>query len=585
MKAINAIITQLRVPGLPYPVGRLESSQENDWSQFLASAWMHQMDFAVIDLLKAEESIRWSTAQVNAGYLADRIMDLFLRHSGLHPSLVTRVARLRFFLAWDLHRRDQQAVAEQAPLREWLDSLHGLKGWSETGGRADRQVLNQLGLLQEAVSEAFNAHDDAPVNRFFAHWLEQTDSQHRRAETLQSRLLQTEQGAATQRAAENAAQAALGRALQGRQLPGQVHRFLQEDWCRVLRQSVRTGGVGGKPWRHGNRLLEWLVWVADPALSRDSRDRLYQVGEQLVDKMRGLVNDLWPHNPPVMDFSPVEELLLIRLKGETPVLEKIPAIVSDQRWLEPPDDLTEAPQWQGQWYLYREGDREIRQFFFCTLPDTGEVLWTNGFGVKLDVQPFLQVQQALKDGHLRCLPPLQSFAAVLDKTLSGLEQLLAVQQQRRQHAMEQARDEARALRLAQQQQAAAEQQRLADERELAEAAARRAADDAKEQALLAKQAQERQHHETLLALVDAVHLGGWVEPGTGGEKTRRLKLALRIKASGKLVFVDRLGLNRETLNRFDLAGLLLNGQARILDQGAEFEDTLSRVVGRIRVGR
>ncbi|MDX1590274.1 MAG: DUF1631 family protein [Oleiphilaceae bacterium] len=587
MNAVEAIIRQLRVPGLPYPVGQQSGSGESDWTGFLADAWQQQTDLSVMDLLSAEESVTWSMTQVNAGYLADRIMDVFLQKSGLHPTLVARVARLRFWLAWDLHQRNSQAVGENAPLREWLDSLHWLKGWSETGGRSDRQMFSQLDTLQQAVTEAFSAHSDAPVNAFFSQWLELIDSQHRKAATLQQRLLKTEQGAALQRASENAAQAALGRALQGRALPLSITRFLLDDWHPVLRQAVRRSGVGSQQWRHAHRLLEWLVWVADPSLSGNARDKLYQVGEQLVEKMHSLVVELWPgaSTRPQLDYAVVESLLVLRMRGEEPELEPAPELAFDSVWLEAPSASAEARDWEGQWYLYLDGEREIRQFLFCYLEDTGEVLWTNGFGMKLGIQSFSEARAELSSGYLQCLPPLHSFGTVLNKTLESLSQLLAVQQKKRQQALLRAREEAEALRRAREAQEAAEQQRIEDQRLLEEAAARRSAEDARERERIARQNEERARHDALLALVDAVHLGGWVEldPGTG--KARRLKLALRIKASGKLVFVDRLGLNRETLNRYDLAAMLLEERAKILDQGAEFEDTLSRVVGRIRVGR
>ena len=64
-----------------------------------------------------------------------------------------------------------------------------------------------------------------------------------------------------------------------------------------------------------------------------------------------------------------------------------------------------------------------------------------------------------------------------------------------------------------------------------------------------------------------------------------MKLAVRINARRKLVFVDRLGLNRTELTVDGLVDHLLAGTARILGASAEFDETLSRVVGRIRVGR
>jgi len=51
------------------------------------------------------------------------------------------------------------------------------------------------------------------------------------------------------------------------------------------------------------------------------------------------------------------------------------------------------------------------------------------------------------------------------------------------------------------------------------------------------------------------------------------------------VFVDRLGLNRREFLQDELVNGIVEGRIRVLGSSAEFDDTLSRVVGRIRVGR
>ena len=81
-------------------------------------------------------------------------------------------------------------------------------------------------------------------------------------------------------------------------------------------------------------------------------------------------------------------------------------------------------------------------------------------------------------------------------------------------------------------------------------------------------------------------LGGWIAVAPeDGQEPQRLKLAVKIAASSKFVFVDRLGLNRREYRREELVAGVADGRIRPLGSSAEFDDTLSRVVGRIRVGR
>ncbi|MDK9557773.1 DUF1631 family protein [Marinobacter sp. M216] len=103
---------------------------------------------------------------------------------------------------------------------------------------------------------------------------------------------------------------------------------------------------------------------------------------------------------------------------------------------------------------------------------------------------------------------------------------------------------------------------------------------------------EREHlarEQRLLARkqVLGLKLGGWivVSPSIPEEEPIRLKLAVRINASRELVFVDRLGLNRREFLEDNLVEGIVVGRIRVLGSSAEFDDTLSRVVGRIRVDR
>ena len=120
------------------------------------------------------------------------------------------------------------------------------------------------------------------------------------------------------------------------------------------------------------------------------------------------------------------------------------------------------------------------------------------------------------------------------------------------------------------------------QREREEAERQRVADEKAEQERLRKEA-------ALVATkqVEGIALGGWIvlTQETRDDDPVRLKLAVKISASRKYVFVDRLGLNRREFLQDELVNGIVGGRIRVLGSSAEFDDTLSRVVGRIRVGR
>jgi len=147
-----------------------------------------------------------------------------------------------------------------------------------------------------------------------------------------------------------------------------------------------------------------------------------------------------------------------------------------------------------------------------------------------------------------------------------------------------AQQEAEALRLQQERIREEQERQEAERREREEKARIEAEQDARDEEEARRRTEEAEQQKAVLDRIDRLAAGAWIQVGAD-ENARRLKLALRIGASGKLVFVDRYGLSREEIQREQLMQWLLQEEAKLLSEGAEFADTLSRVAGRLRVGR
>ena len=586
---IDDVLAGIRVPDLPYPPGKLESSAISDWRPLLVSCWSEQRDERVTHVIRSVH-LEWSARQINAAYVADRIMDVFLKTSGLHPTLARQIARLRFYLAWRMNIEGRKAFGE--PMMAWLESLEEWRGWSDTGGRSAKVLLDQLDALVIAVAASFEEGSTGPVEEFCRQWREDSEKRNAQVDRLRQRLLETEQGAARQRKADQTARALTGRALRGRRLPRPIVNFVLDYWQGLLKQAVWEAGPDGDVVRHGSKLLEWLVWIGDPSLSDSDRNRLYHVGEQIGDRILDVWKRVYGTTLPAEALAGIEAVMVSRLRGETPELmdamDESGRFQWDNRWLgfEPPPRQS-WEEFEGQWFVEGEGNAEQRRFFFALLAESAEILWTNGAGVKLGLQPWSEFREAFEQDRIRPLPTLTPFARVLAETVDLLAGVCEKQRKQREQAAEAARLRAEKLR---QEKAAEEARRqameaereaeLEQQRQVAEA--QRVADEEAER--------QRIHREQLLLAqkqVAGIKLGGWivVEPATADEQPGRLKLAVRINASRKLVFVDRLGLNRREFSEDVLAMEIVEKRVRVLGTSAEFDDTLSRVVGRIRVGR
>lgn len=586
---IGAVLSGIRVPDLPYPAGKLAPESVTEWLPLLSSCWAEQRDERVTHVIRSVH-LAWSPMQINAAYVADRIMDVFMKTSGLHPELARRVARLRFYLAWRMNLEGADAFSDT--LTDWLDSLQEWRGWSDSGGRSSRVLLDQLDALVIAVSGSFESGEAAPLVEFCQKW--QQDAQKRNAQTgkLRQRLLETEQGAARQRRADQTARALIGRALNGRMLPPVITQFILNYWYRLLKQTIWATGVEGEGCRHGSKLLEWLVWIGDPSLSDKDRNRLYTVGEQIGDRLGDVWNRTFGQTLEANAMAGIENVMVSRLRGETPVLAvALPNSQSfawDSSWLETSGvQANSSKGLEGTWFVEGEGRREQRRFFFALLEDTAEILWTNGAGVKLGLQPWAEFESARTKSDLRPLPTLTPFGRVLIDTVTVLASVCEKQRGQRERAARDARERAEALR---RERDAAEQARRVQEA-AREVELQRQRELAERQRLESQRAEEDrlERQQTLLAQtqVDGIKLGGWivVNPDNADDDSIRLKLAVRINASRKLVFVDRLGLNRREFIEDQLVEGIVSGKVRVLGSSAEFDDTLSRVVGRIRVGR
>jgi hypothetical protein len=586
---ITQVLSGIRVPDLPYPAGKSSPESTADWRPLLFSCWTEQRDERVTDVLRSVQ-IEWTVSQVNAAYLSDRIMDVFLKTSGLHRALVSRIARLRFWLAWQLDASGADVFSDT--VLDWLDNLQEWRGWSDTGGRSSRVLLDQLDSLVIAVSGSFESGHRQPVENYCEQWLGDREKGESQVRRLRERLLETERGASRQRVADQVSRALIGRALTGRELPAVISRFIVEDWYKVLKQSVWSEGTDSELYRHANKLLEWLVWLGDPALSDRDRNRLYHVGEQIGDRIQDVWTRALGHGLPDSALADIQAVIVERIRGEVPELK--PALGSgtsltwDSRWLSlAPVEPEQARGYTGCWFVEGEGTAEQRRYFFTLLEDSGEILWTNGAGVKLGLQDWASFLADLEAQILRPLPSPTAFGEVLSETVNLLFKVCEKQQKQRQEAAREAKARAEALR---KEKEAAERARKAEEearqaaleQQRAEAERQRQADEQAEQDRLLKEREVAAAKQ-----VESIALGGWIvlAPEGEGEEPARLKLAVKISASRKFVFVDRLGLNRREFLHDDLVSGIVSGRIRVLGSAAEFDDTLSRVVGRIRVGR
>ncbi len=79
-----------------------------------------------------------------------------------------------------------------------------------------------------------------------------------------------------------------------------------------------------------------------------------------------------------------------------------------------------------------------------------------------------------------------------------------------------------------------------------------------------------------------ISTGAWVEFRGDGTKVARAKLAAVIRATGKYVFVNRVGMKVAEKTVAQLASELREGTLAVLDNALLFDRALENVIGHLR---
>jgi flagellar biosynthesis GTPase FlhF len=259
---------------------------------------------------------------------------------------------------------------------------------------------------------------------------------------------------------------------------------------------------------------------------------------------------------------------------------------------------------EGGWLLYRtEAGESIRCKLLAKIPDTDQLLFVNRNGLKVLQMGIEDMAYCLSAGIARQLREGDFFNSAWQQcvraVLNEFEQRQEELQERKARRVEEERlrEEQRVQaeldrkqqelrRIAAAGKAKAEALAIAKakaeaEREAAEQAEQERQERAQQQ--LEERDRQRVEARKIARLsLDSISIGAWVEiPNADGEATKS-KLAVKISSTKKYIFVDRNGLKVAQLLRDELIEMLVEGQAKILDLGENFEDRLAKVVEGLR---
>ena len=221
------------------------------------------------------------------------------------------------------------------------------KSFFSKGGHPARRLLNEMAMAclgwQETTAE--NLHKDILYNKMqemvrvvladfetdmgiFNNLLLDfrafQEKEKRRAQILEQRTIDAEDGKAKSERARAEVDNALRNIIGDKLLPQTVTRLLRDAWANVMFISCLKQGVDSEDWLEKNTTAQQLVWSVTSSMDKDNRQKLLKMVPELLQKLRtGLEGISFSPLETTQMFKQLEAVHLARLRSDsTPVVEK-----------------------------------------------------------------------------------------------------------------------------------------------------------------------------------------------------------------------------------------------------------------------
>ena len=517
----------------------------------------------------------------NCMVFMNRAMLRWQRESPLDAYVRKALVSRRFILAALLLDQPEFVLDSEHPVNQLLIAIEKLfMGWVEMQGQPPMFVSKALAALTRLLdADHCLIYEEQVLARdsLYKAW----EKESRRRENLEKRLIQTEIGLDNANYAQNYAKTSIFNAVRGNPLPAPVIQILEGVWLDILRKTLLEGGTKDRQFIKLQEITIKMVFCYRGNHSSKQKQLLFNYAGQLVGEVSNQINKLgFMTEPNGRLLEQMHELMLAILKGSDIDRLVYKPDLPENEVPQTDADLTGLTGYEGLWFK-RFG--KIWKFL-QVLPNYQNILWSDFNGRKAAIEPCQQFLTDLAENRVKQFSEemriqgifydVASEFVTLDKQARQEHQRkLQKQKELRKAAQEKAEAEARAILQAKEDAA----RKLEQERKEIEEKLHREALEAEERKnLLQKKAARNE--------IDCLPVGGWVMLNKADKKVK-CKLGVRLNATGRLIFVDSFGMKMAEMMRDEAVQQLLENKLEILGEGADFEDRLSRVVGRIGIAK
>jgi hypothetical protein len=488
------------------------------------------------NLLRSEEKKNTAINQVDDDVinLVSMMFEFILDDRNLAAPMKALIGRLQIPMV-------KVAIADKSffskgghPARRLLNEMAmACLGWQEANDEAQRKdgLFTKMEQTVQSVLTDFET-DMSLFDRLLVDFRAFLEKEKRRAQILEQRTLDAEDGKAKAERARAQVDAELNRVCQGRDLPASVTKLMREAWANVMFITSLKRGVDSQEWQECSRTAQQLVWSVCATMDKDNRQRLLRLVPELLQKLRtGLESISFSPFETTQLFKQLEAVHLARLRGDAGP-KAVPSVVEVAQLNTDAPSIKAANIKETVKHLESEGLSPERVNKAVVAIEAQEVAHTVAHTIT-----HKEVSQEL-------LSTASLAGPAAGEVAKPAELIVAAE---------------------------AESSALAVPAVVGD-------ESAVEESVVDIQTADAQH----LSLVNNITQGTWFEmQGEAGEKYR-CRLAAIIRSVGKYIFVNRSGMKVAEESRESLAIALQNKRLTILDDGMLFDRALEAVIGTLR---
>ena len=218
------------------------------------------------------------------------------------------------------------------PARRLLNEMAmAALGWQESSEENQRKdsLFNKMETMVQTILSEFEA-DISIFGQLLTDFRAYLDKEKRRAQILEQRTIDAEDGKAKSERARADVDAALASVINDQILPASATKLLREAWANVMFITCLKHGTTSDEWLSTVNTAQLLVWSLTVPMDKDNRQRLLKVVPELLQRLRGGFESI-SFNPfdATQLFKQLESLHLARLRGDGAVVDNKPEAASE----------------------------------------------------------------------------------------------------------------------------------------------------------------------------------------------------------------------------------------------------------------